>query len=197
MNWTAEEHISFHKLEKFWATKKEAYIEYLQLNIESDYNTIAADENRIKNLNTKLSNLQEKDVCRFHPFMAKLGATCYVENAGTCKIIGEISFADRRGLGYLTDNNYYDDDGYFGDRIILIEKDGAIETESGDIVYNSESDFKNSKVNKEIKNLKDKIDVYQRYIDRANREIKLFQTILDSKDSLTFEQMVEMRKGEK
>lgn len=199
LNWTAEEHISFHKLEKFWATKEEAYIEALQLNIERDIKYIADDLKHLEEDEAKLAGMQEKDVCHFHPFMAKLGATCYLETDGTTRIIGIISF-ENGTVGYLTDNNYLDEDrfdSYGGDRIILIESENRIVTERGDVAFVSKTDFDNHKENNAIERIKKSINVYKKSIERSEREIKLFNSIIDSKDSLTFEQMVEMRKGEK
>lgn len=197
LNWTAEEHISFHKLEKFWATKEEAYVEALQLNIERGIKYIADDLKHLEADEAKLAGMQEKDVCHFHPFMAKLGATCYLETDGLTRIIGIISF-ENGSVGYLTDNNYLDEDmfdSYGGDRIILIESENRIVTERGDAVFVSKTDFDNHKENFAIERLKKSIIVSKKSIERSEREIKLFNSILDRKDSLTFEQMLEMRNG--
>ena len=198
LNWTAEEHISFHKLEKFWATKEEAYIEALQLNIERHCKYIADDLKRLEEDEAKLEGMQEKEVRYFTSDMAKIGATCYLETDGVTRIIGTISF-ENGTTGYLTDNNYSDEDwdnGYGGDRIILVEIDNHIETERGDAVFVSGTDFDNRKGNNAIERLKKSIIVHKKSIERSEREIMLFNSILDRKDSLTFEQMVEMRKGE-
>lgn len=198
LNWTAEEHISFHKLEKFWATKEEAYIEALQLNIERGIKYIADDLKHLEADEAKLAGMQEKEVRYFTSDMAKLGATCYLETDGTTRIIGIISF-ENGTVGYLTDNNYLDEDmfdSYGGDRIILIESENRIVTERGDAVFVSKTDFDNHKENFAIERVKKSIIVSKKSIERSEREIKLFNSILDRKDSLTFEQMVEMRKGE-
>lgn len=198
LNWTAEEHISFHKLEKFWATKEEAYVEALQLNIERSCRYIADDMKHLEEDEAKLAGMQEKEVRYFTSDMAKMGATCYLESDGVTRIIGTITFEDGTA-GYLTDNNYLDEDrfdSYGGDRIILIEKENRIETERGDVVFVSSTDFSNHKENNAVERIKKSINVYKKSIDRSEREIMLFESILDRKDSLTFEQMVEMRNGE-
>ena len=60
----------------------------------------------------------------------------------------------------------------------------------------SKTDFDNHKENFAIERVKKSIIVSKKSIERSEREIMLFNSILDKKDSLTFEQMVEMRKGE-
>lgn len=199
LNWTAEEHISFHRLEKFWATKEEAYVEALQLSIERSRKYIADDLKRLEEDEAKLAGMQEKEVRYFTSDMAKMGATCYLETDGTTKIIGTITF-ENGTVGYLTDNNYLDEDrydDYGGDRIILIENENRIETERGDVAFVSNTDFYNHKENNSVERIKKSIDVYKKSIERSEREIMLFNSILDRKDSLTFEQMIEMRNGEK
>ena len=199
LNWTAEEHICFHKLEKFWATKEEAYIEALQLNIERSRKYIADDLKHLEEDEAKLADMQEKDVRYFTTDMAKVGASCYLGTDGMTRIIGTILFEDGTS-GYLTDNNYLDEDrfdSYGGDRIILIEKENRIVTERGDAAFVSKIDFDNRKGNNAVEKIKKSINIHKKSIERAEREIMLFNSILDRKDSLTFEQMVEMRKGEK
>jgi hypothetical protein len=137
LNWTAEEHISFHRLEKFWATKEEAYIEALKLNVERSCKYIADDLKHLEEDEAKLAGMQEKEVRYFTSDFAEVGATCYLKTDGTTRIIGTISFEDGT-TGYLTDNNYLDEDrfdSYGGDRIILVEKENRIETERGDVVF--------------------------------------------------------------
>lgn len=199
LNWTAEEHISFHRLEKFWATREEAYIEALQLNIERHRKYIADELKRLEEDEAKLAGMQEKEVRYFTSDIAKMGATCYLETDGVTRIIGTISFEDGTA-GYLTDNNYLGEDrydSYGGDRIILVDKENRIETERGDVAFASGADFDNYKRNNAIERIKKSISVYKKSIERLEREIMLFNSILDRKDSLTYEQMVEMRKGEK
>jgi hypothetical protein len=192
LNWTAEEHVSFHRLEKFWATKEEAYIEVLHLNIESNVKYIADDLKHLEKDEAKLAGIQEKEVRYFTSDMAEIGATCYLETDGVTRIIGTILFEDGTA-GYLTDNNYLDE----GDRIILIEKENRIETERGDVVFVSGADFDNYKENNAIERIKKSINIYKKSIERSERENNLLNSIIDRKDSLTYEQMVEMRKGEK
>lgn len=198
LNWTAEEHISFHKLEKFWATKEEAYVESLQLNVERYHRYIADDLKHLEEDEAKLAGMQEKEVRYFTSDMAYLGATCYLETDGGTRIIGTILFEDG-STGYLTDNNYLDEDrydSYGGDRIILIDNGNRIETERGDAAYMSKTDFDNHKGNNDIERIQKSINVYRKSIERYERGIMLFNSILDRKDSLTLEQMVEIRKGE-
>lgn len=198
LNRTAEEHVYFHKLEKFWATKEEAYIEVLQLYVKSNIMSIADNLKKMEKDEAKLAGMKEKEVRYFTSDMAKMGATCYLEDDGTTRIIGTILFEDGTA-GYLTDNNYVDDDwdSYGGDRIILIEKENCIETERGDVVFVSSTDFDNLKENKDIDRIKKSINIYKKSIESSERENILFNSIIDRKDSLTYEQMVEMRKGEK
>jgi hypothetical protein len=198
LNWTAEEHISFHKLEKFWATKEEAYVEALQLNIERSHRYIADDLKHLEEDEAKLAGMQKKEVRYFTSDMANLGATCYLETDGTTRIIGTISF-ENGTTGYLTDNNYLDEDRFDifdGDRIILIEKENRIVTERGDTAYVSLTDFDNHKENNAIERIEKSINVHKKSIERSEREIMLFNSILDRKDSLTVEQMMKMRNGE-
>lgn len=197
LNWTAEEHISFHRSEKFWATKEDAYIEVLQLYIKSNVNEIADYLKRLEEYEAKIAGVQEEEVRYFTSDMAKIGATCYLEIDGGTRIIGTILFEDGT-TGYLTDNNYMDvEDGYDGDRIILIEKNNRIETERGDVVFASWSDYDNYKDNNAVEKIKKSINTFKMSIERSEREINLFNTIIDRKDSLTYEQMLEIRKGEK
>ena len=198
LNWTAEEYVSFHRLEKFWATKEEAYIEALQLNIEYHRKEIDANLKHLEENETKLAGMQKKEVRYFTSDMANLGATCYLETDGVTRIIGTIIFEDGTA-GYLTDNNYLDEDrydGYGGDRIILVKKENCIKTERGDAVFVSKTDFDNRKGNNAIEKIKKSINTIKKSIERSEREIMLFNSILDRKDSMTYEQMVEMRKGE-
>lgn len=197
LNYTAEDYIDFHRLEKFWATKEEAYIEALQLNIERYYKYIADDLKHLEEDEAKLADMQENEVRYFTSDMAKMGATCYLESDGGTRIIGTILFEDGT-VGYLTDNNYLDEDRFDifgGDRIILIEKENRIVTERGDVAFVSKTDFDNKKGNNAIEKIKKSINTYKRTIERLEREIMLFNSILDRKDSLTFEQMTEIRNG--
>lgn len=197
LNWTAEEYDYFHKLEKFWATKEEAYIEALQLSIEERYKDIDNETKRLEDEEAKLAGKQKKEVKYFTSDMAKINATCYLETDGSTRIIGTILF-DNNTTGYLTNNNYLGEDrydSYEGDRIILIEKENRIETERGDVVFVSSTDYDNYKENLAIEKITKSIDIYKKSIDCSTRIIKLCKSILDRKESLTFEQMFEMRNG--
>mgnify|MGYP006974369400 CR=1 FL=1 len=157
LNWTAEEHISFHRSEKFWETKEDAYIEVLQLYIKSNVKEIADELKRLEEYEAKVVGAQEEEVRYFTSDMAKIGATCYLEIDGGTRIIGTILFEDGT-TGYLTNNNYLDvDDSYDGDRIILVEKENRIETERGDVVFASWTDYDNYKNNNAIEKIKKSI----------------------------------------
>lgn len=195
LNWTAEEYEYFHKLEKFWATKKEALVEGLAMRIKWNYESIADCEKRIAEAEERLNKMESTPVNYFTHSMAKLGATCFVADEETCRIIGIIQF-ENGTTGFLTDSNYYDDncDGYPGDRIILIENkaDGRITTENGDTVYVSREDFENSKTNKKVKQLTDSIANNQKSIKQSTLLIERFNYIISIKDTLTYEQLKEM-----
>lgn len=195
LNWTAEEYECFHKLEKFWATKEEAFVEGLAMRIKWNYENIADCEKRIAEAEEKLSKMESNIVNYFTLEMAKIGATCFVADDAFCRIIGTIQFGNG-STGFLTDSNYYDDDcdGYPGDRIILIENkdDGRIITENGDTVYVSRADFENGKTNKKVKQLTDSINNNQKSIEVSTKLIEKFNYIIGIKDTLTYEQMKEM-----
>lgn len=197
LNWTAKEYEYFHKLEKFWTTKEEAYIEVLRSTIEKRYEDITIDTKRLEDEEAKLANKQKKEVKYFTSDMAKINAGCYLEADGFTRIIGIISFADNT-TGYLTDNNYSDEniyDNYEGDRIILIEKESRIETERGDKVFASFSDFDNYKENHAIERIIKNIDTCKKSIDCSKRTIELCKSIINHKEPLTFEQMFDIRNG--
>lgn len=197
LNWTAKEYESFHTLEKFWTTKEEAYIEILQSNIESHYKDITNNTKRLEDEEAKLAKKQKNEVKYFTPDMAKINATCYLEDDGFTRIIGTILF-NNNTTGYLTNNNYSDEDrydSYGGDRIILVEKDNRIKTEKGDSVFASFTDFENYKENLAIEKIIKDIDIYKKSIGCSTRIIELCKSIIDQKESLTFEQMFEMRNG--
>jgi hypothetical protein len=197
LNWTAKEYDYYHKLEKFWTTKEEAYIEALQLSIERRYKDITNDTKRLEDEEAKLANKQKKEVKYFTPDMANINATCYLETDSLISIIGTILFADNT-TGYLTDSNYLDEDrydSYEGDRIILIKKENRIETERGDVVFASSADFENYKENLAIERIIRNINTYKKYRDCSIRIIELCKSIINQKESLTFEQMFDMRNG--
>ena len=197
LNANAEEYIYFHQLEKFWATKKDAYVEGMERAIESYYRSIADTEKRIVEAEEKLAGMKKVKIQYFTSEMVKSENLCYVENEGICRIIGTILFDDGR-IGHLTDSNYsegYDGYGYEGDRIILIEnKDtGRIMTENGESVYVSEQDYNNIKANKLIETLTKSIENNRKGIESYTLSIERLNTIIGQKDILTIEQMRDMR----
>lgn len=195
LNANAEEYIYFHQLEKFWATKKDAYVEGMERAIESYYRSIADNEARITEAEEKLAGMKKVKIQYFTSEMVKSENLCYVEDEGTCRIIGTILFDDGR-IGHLTDSNYSEGyDGYEGDRIILIEnKDtGRIMTENGESVYVSEQDYNNIKANKLMETLLKSIENNRKGIESYTLSIERMNTIIGQKDILTIEQMRDMR----
>jgi hypothetical protein len=198
LNYNAKEYESFHTLEKFWATKEDAYIEALHLSIERLNEDIAHDTKRLGDEETALAKMQKKEVNDFTSDMAKINATCYLEDDGVTRIIGTIVFADDT-IGYLTDNNYSDEDrydSYGGDRIILIQKENHIETERGDKVFASLTDFENYKKNRVMDRIIKSINIHKKSIDSSTRTIELCNSIINHEEPLTYEQMLKMRNGE-
>ena len=195
LNNSAEEYDYFHKLEKFWATKENAYVEGLQNSADSYQKDIMDAEKRIVKNNEALKGLQEKEVNYFNITLAKLDSYCYVEDEGTCRIIGSIKFNDGT-TGYLTDGNYYhgsDWDNYDGDRIILIEKEsGRLVTERGDNVFLTRDDYDNLQEIKKIDKLTEEIARYQKAIGRWIEKIERINAIIKESRHLTIEQMMEM-----
>lgn len=193
LNKSAKEHYNFHTKECFWATKKDAYIEHLHNSIDSCRQNIDRNEKDIANANEKLVSLERKEVNYLPSFMAKVGMKCYIEHTGTCRIIGTISFEDG-STGFLTDSNYYnDDDGYDGDRIILINgKNDRIFTENGLAVFLSKTDYDNLKTNHFIKYLTNDITMCNKNAKRSMERINAINHIITIKDTLTLEQIMEM-----
>ena len=197
LNANAEEYIYFHQREKFWATKEEAYVEGMEMAVESYYHSIAENEKRIVEAEDKLAGMKKVKIQYFTSEMVKSEKLCYIEDEGTCRIIGTILFDDGR-IGHLTDSNYSEGyDGYEGDRIILIENKatGRIMTENGESVYVSEQDYKNIKANKLMETLTKSIENNQKGIESYTLSIERFNTIIGQKDILTIEQMRDMRNG--
>lgn len=195
LNANAEEYIYFHQVEKFWATKKDAYVEGMERAIESYYRSIAENEKRIVEAEEKLAGMKKVKIQYFTSEMVKSENLCYVENEGICRIIGTILFADGR-IGHLTDSNYSEGyDGYEGDRIILIENKntGRIMTENGESVYASEQDYNNIKANKLMETLMKSIENNRKGIENYTLSIERFNTIIGQKDILTVEQMRDIR----
>lgn len=197
LNANAEEYEYFHKLEKFWATKEEAYVEGMEMAVESYYRSIAENEQKIVEAEEKLAGMKKMKVQYFTSEMVKSENRCYVENEGTCRIIGTIMFDDGR-IGHLTDSNYSEGyDGYEGDRIILIENKatGKIMTENGENVYASKQDFDNIKANKVIETLNKSIENNRKGIESYTLSIERLNFIIGQKDTLTIDQMRDIRNG--
>lgn len=197
LNANAEEYIYFHQREKFWATKEEAYVEGMEMAVESYYHSIAENEKRIVEAEEKLAGMKKVKIQYFTSEMVKSENLCYVENEGICRIIGTILFDDGR-IGHLTDSNYSEGyDGYEGDRIILIENKatGRIMTENGESVYVSEQDYKNIKANKLIETLTKSIENNRKGIESYTLNIERLNSIIGQKDILTIEQMRDIRNG--
>ena len=197
LNANAEEYIYFHQLEKYWATKKEAYGEGMERAVESYYRSIADNEQKIVEAEEKLTGMKKMKVQYFTSEMVKSENLCYVENEGTCRIIGTIMFDDGR-IGHLTDSNYTEGyDGYEGDRIILIENKatGRIMTENNEPVYASKQDYDNIKANKLIETLTKSIENNRKGIESYTLSIERLNTIIGQKDILTIEQMRDIRNG--
>lgn len=196
-NANAEEYIYFHQREKFWATKEEAYVEGMEMAVESYYHSIAENEKRIVEAEEKLAGMKKMKVQYFTSEMVKSENLCYIEDEGTCRIIGTILFDDGR-IGHLTDSNYTEGyDGYEGDRIILIENKatGRIMTENYDPVYASKQDYDNIKANKLMETLTKCIENNRKGIESYTLSIERLNTIIGQKDILTIEQMRDMRNG--
>jgi chaperonin cofactor prefoldin len=192
LNSSAEEYDYAHKVEKFWATKREAYIDAIRVKIENCQKYIADDERRLAETQEKLVNISGGDVHYLTAATAKLGANCYVHDEGSCRIIGVISFEDGT-TGYLTDSNYTSgwDDGD-GDRIILVEhKNGCkIVSENGDDVFLSKTDNDNNEINNKIANLNKMVENYQRGIERSTARLNNLQDALSRKDTLTIDELI-------
>ena len=195
LNANAEEYIYFHQLEKYWATKKDAYVEGMERAVESYYRSIAENEQKIVEAEEKLTGMKKMKVQYFTSEMVKSENLCYVENEGTCRIIGTIMFDDGR-IGHLTDSNYTEGyDGYEGDRIILIENKatGRIMTENNEFVFASKQDYDNIKSNEKFDRLKKSIETYHEIIKSYTLNIERLNSIICQKDTLTVDQMRDMR----
>jgi uncharacterized coiled-coil protein SlyX len=193
LNSSAENYSYFHKVEKFWATKEEAYIDAIRVNIKNCKQYIAGDERRLSETQEKLAGISGGDVHYLTASTAKLGINCFVDHEGSCRIIGTINFDDGT-TGYLTDNNYGEDrwDSYEGDRIILKEKDntGRIITERGDVVYLSKVDFDNNENNDTIAKLNKIVNSYQKGIERSTARLNILQDAFNKRDTLTIDELI-------
>ena len=194
LNDSAVEYEYFHKLEKYWGSKKEACIDMLNIFNKWNYDSIAENEKRIKETSEELNGKQVEEIHYFTPAMAKETNRCYVENEGWCNIIGHILFNDGT-TGYLTEDMYSDSsDGYEGDRIILLynKVEERLKTERGDSVFVSDFDHHNLKSNSAMSRLQKDIERYQNAIRKCNLQIERYNSIIGMSDSLTYNQMREM-----
>lgn len=192
LNSSAQEYDFAHKVEKFWATEREAYIDALRVKIENCQKYIADDERRLAEAQEKLVSISGGDVHYLTAATAKLGANCYVHNNGSCRIIGTILF-ENGTTGYLTDRNYtsgFDDE--LGDRIILVEdKNGCkIVSEEGDIVFLSKTDNDNNENNNKIAKINKMMENYQNGIDRSTARLNNLQDAFDKRDTLTIDELI-------
>lgn len=192
LNRSAEEYDYAHKVEKFWATKREAYIDAIRVKIVNCQKYIADDERRLAETQEKLASIGGGDVHYLTAATAKLGANCYVHNNGSCRIIGIISFEDGT-TGYLTDSIYTSDwDDEVGDRIILVEdKNGCkIVSENGDLVFLSKTDSDNNENNNKIANLNKMVENYQRGIERSTARLNNLQDAFIRRNTLTIVELM-------
>lgn len=192
LNSSAEEYDYAHKVEKFWATKREAYIDAIRVKIENCQKYIADDERRLTETQEKLAAIGGGDVHYLTAATAKLGVNCFVDHEGSCRIIGIISFEDGT-TGYLTDSNYTSDwADEEGDRIILVEdKNGCkIVSENGDLVFLSKTDRDNSENNNKIASLNKMVENYQRGIERSTARLNNLQDAFIRRNTLTIDEMI-------
>ena len=96
LNANAEEYIYCHQVEKFWATKEEAYVEGMEMAVESYYHSIAENEKRIGEAEEKVAGMKKVKIQYFTSEMVKSEKLCYIEDEGTCRIIATILFNDGR-----------------------------------------------------------------------------------------------------
>lgn len=192
LNSSAEEFDYAHKVENFWATEREAYIDAIRWNIKNCQKYIADDEMRLAEAQEKLVGISGGDVHYLTAATAKLGANCYVHNNGSCRIIGTILF-ENGTTGYLTDSNYTSDfDDELGDRIILVEdKNGCkIVSEEGDIVFLSKTDNDNNENNDKIAKLNKMVENYQNGIERSTARLNNLQDAFSRRDTLTIDELI-------
>lgn len=190
LNDSAKRYEYFHTMEKFWDNEKDAYVEALEISIESKRDSIELYEKELANAQNKRNTLTKNKVNYLTAELAETAETAYLAEEGVISIIGSIQFKNG-SKGYLTNNNYYTgyDDGD-GDRIILIEKDGKIITENGDVVFLTGADYKNHKDNQEIIRLDNIIEINKKNIGNAIGKIELYHSIIEKKDVLTIEEMM-------
>ena len=196
LNDSAKRYEYFHTMEKFWDNEKDAYVEALEISIES----IESYEKELAKAMEKRNTLTKNEVNYLTAELAETTETAYLAEEGVISIIGSIQFKNG-SKGYLTNSNYYSgyDDGD-GDRIILLddnEKNGKIITENGDVVFLTGKDYKNHKDNQEIIRLDNIIEVNKKNIGNAIGKIELYHSIIEKKDVLTIEEMMAEINGTK
>lgn len=195
LNWTAQKYEHYHSNELFYDNEKDAFVDGLKMRINTLQYLIDEGIKTIDEENEKLENLTEKEVHYLTANNAETLKKGYIENEGTCNIVGTINFFDGK-TGYLTDCNYMThnyEDYEEGDRIILIENTyGNLVTESGCEVYLTETDFNNRKNNNNIENIKNIIDIKKKTIDNSVRIIESIKEIINKKDNLTVDEMIDM-----
>lgn len=191
LNSSAQEYDYAHKVEKFWATEREAYMDAIRFKIENCQGFIVNDERRLAETQEKLFGLLGGDVHYLTPSKVELGMNCFVDHEGSCRIIGTISFDDGT-TGYLTDSNYASDwADQEGDRIILIEgRYGNIVSENGDTVFLSKTDSYNNEINNKIANLNKMVENYQNGIERSTARLNNLQDAFDKRDTLTIDELI-------
>lgn len=191
LNSSAEEYDYFHKGEKFWATKREAYIDAIKIKIKNYQKYIVDNEKQLTDTQDELIGIQSEDVHYLTTATVKLGVNCYVHNEGNCRIIGIIHFEDRT-IGYLTNINYTSN--WDGDRIILVEdkNNSKIISENGDIVFLSKADSDNYENNNKIANLNKMVKNYQDSIERLTVRLNNLYNAFNKKDILTIDQLIKI-----
>ena len=192
LNDSAKKYEYFHTMEKYWDNEKDAFVEGLEISIDSSRRSIDNYEEELAKTLSKLEGLTQKGVHYLTAKQVKIGEKYYVADTGMCKVIGSISFEDG-SKGYLTNENYcsrYDED---GDRIILIENGDKIVTENGDSVFLTTDDWTNLQINEKIDRLNYTVEITKRNIATAIGRIEHYHSLIDQRDILTFEAMNEMR----
>lgn len=192
LNDNAKEYEYFHTMEKYWDNEKDAFVEGLEISIDSSRRNIEDYKKELSDALNKLEGLTQKKVHYLTANKVKIGEMYHVAEHGMCHIIGSILF-ENGSKGYLTNDNYYTgyDDGD-GDRIILIEKNGKIITENNDSVFLTTDDYTNLKENKKIARLNKMVETNKKNITNAINRIEHYHSIIKQKDILTIEAMIAM-----
>ena len=180
-------------MEKFWDNENDTFVEGLEISIDSSRRSIDDYEKELAKTLKELEGLQEKEVRYLTAEQVKIGEMYHVANQGMCRIIGSILF-ENGSKGYLTNDNYYTgyDDGD-GDRIILIEKNGKIITENNESVFLTTADCMNLKENEKIARLNKIVEINKTNVANAIRRIEHYHSLIEQRDILTVEAMIEMR----